>query len=419
MFKLEVKGGIPLEGDVCISGSKNAALPVLAATILAEGVFEINNVPKLQDISTMLELLSFLDISCEPLRDDGYRITNAGGVRFESSYELVKRMRASILVLGPLLAKRGRARVSLPGGCAIGERPVDMHIHALEKMGAKILVTHGYIEADASELRGTQIDFRTTTVTGTENIMMAAVLAKGTTVLNNAASEPEVVDLAVFLRSMGANIEGDGTSVIIIEGVSSLKPSTFSIMPDRIEAGTFICAAAGVAGDIKIHSIPLKFMEAVIERVKAAGVKVYSDGETTLRVVSNGRLSAQDIITKPYPGFPTDMQAQFMAVMTTAKGISYIDETIFENRFMHIAELKRMGADITLKDGRAVVCGVNRLSGAPVMASDLRASAGLVIAALMANNTSIIDRIYHLDRGYQEFDKKLRQLGAKVVRINE
>jgi UDP-N-acetylglucosamine 1-carboxyvinyltransferase len=294
-----------------------------------------------------------------------------------------------------------------------------MHIHALEKMGAQIAVTHGYIEAETSGLHGAQIDFRITTVTGTENIMMAAALAKGTTVLKNAAAEPEVADLAEFLRSMGANIEGDGTNIITVEGVPSLKPAAFSVMPDRIEAGTFICAAAGARGDIKIHNVPIKSMEAVFEPIIAAGVEIQCDGENVVRVISNGCLSAQDVTTKPYPGFPTDMQAQFMAIMTTAKGVSSIDETIFENRFMHVAELKRMGADITLKDGRALVRGITGLSGAPVMASDLRASAGLVIAALMAGNTSVIDRVYHLDRGYQEFDKKLRQLGATIVRINK
>jgi UDP-N-acetylglucosamine 1-carboxyvinyltransferase len=343
-------------------------------------------------------------------------IDNNDHSKYEAPYELVSTMRASILVLGPLLARRKRARVALPGGCAIGERPVDLHIAALEKMGAQITMEHGYIDASCERLQGAEITFKVVTVTGTENILMAAALAEGKTILHNAAMEPEIVDLAKLLRSMGAKITGDGTATITIEGVSSLHPAEHSVMPDRIEAGTILCAVAGAGGHVELQNAPVNELEPVIERLLAAGVSIAKLG-TSLVVESGGHIKAIDIDTRPHPGFPTDMQAQFMAILSTADGISIINENIFENRFMHVAELKRMGADITVKESTAIVKGVQGLSGAPVMASDLRASAGLVIAALMASNTSEIQRIYHLDRGYESFETKLAALGADVVRV--
>lgn len=437
MQKLVIKGGNELHGSVRVSGAKNASLPILAATILAEGEYTLGNVPHLRDVCTMAELLHGLDMvvkcdscsrfcdeeSTETLSNSGLgsaelSIINNGGYNFEAPYELVKTMRASILVLGPLLARRKRAKVSLPGGCAIGERPVDLHISALEKMGAVISMEHGYIDARCDRLQGAEITFKTITVTGTENVMMAAVLAEGTTILNNAAQEPEIIDLANFLRAMGSKVTGDGTHQIVIEGMDQLKPAKYDIMPDRIEAGTLLCAAACAGGDITVENAPVWALSAVIDRLKDASVKINIVDENTINAVCDKRPVATDITTMPYPGFPTDMQAQFMAVMARAKGTSVINETIFENRFMHVAELKRMGADITTKDSTAVVKGVKKLSGAPVMASDLRASAGLVIAALMAENTSEIQRIYHLDRGYERFEEKLSSLGADIKRVD-
>jgi UDP-N-acetylglucosamine 1-carboxyvinyltransferase len=416
--KLVIKGGKQLNGDVYVSGSKNAALPIMAAVLLAEGIYNIRNVPVLKDIFTMGELLERLGVK-RSFENDALVLNNLNGGVVDAPYDLVKKMRASILALGPLLAKRGKAKVSLPGGCAIGERPVDLHIAALEKMGADISVNHGYIEASCSRLSGAEINFKTVTVTGTENILMAAVLAHGTTVISNAAAEPEVSDLADFLRCMGADITGDGTSVITVNGVEELHSADYSVMPDRIEAGTFMCAVAGAGGQVRLHNVPVKCMSAVIESLVTTGLTVNNLGGGVLELISKGKLNSADISTKPYPGFPTDMQAQYMAIMTRAEGTSLIDENIFENRFMHVAELKRMGADIAVKDGRAVVRGVGELSGAPVMASDLRASAGLVIAALIATNTSEINRVYHLDRGYQEFEKKLSSIGADIVRVSE
>jgi UDP-N-acetylglucosamine 1-carboxyvinyltransferase len=414
--KLIIKGGKPLFGDAYVSGSKNASLPIMAATLLAEGVYNISNVPVLKDIFTMGELLERLGIE-NSFSGDTFILNNMDGGGADAPYDLVKKMRASILVLGPLLAKRRKAKVSLPGGCAIGERPVDLHIAALEKMGAEITVNHGYIEASCGRLTGAEINFKTVTVTGTENILMAAALAKGRTVINNAAAEPEISDLAGFLRKMGAEITGDGTSVITIEGTDELSAADYSVMPDRIEAGTLMCAVAGTGGDVRLHNAPLKCMSAVTDALFTAGLAVKEGEDGVLELSSGGELNSADISTKPYPGFPTDMQAQYMAIMTKANGTAVIDENIFENRFMHVAELKRMGADIAVKDGQAVVRGVKELSGAPVMASDLMASAGLVIAALMATNTSEINRVYHLDRGYQEFEKKLRGIGADIKRV--
>lgn len=420
MDKLVIKGGKQLNGTVKISGAKNASLPILAATILAEGTFTIHNVPYLRDIKTMIKLLAQLGIEsqADSANPNTLKMENNGGIKFEAPYDLVKTMRASILVLGPLLAKRGKAKVSLPGGCAIGERPVDLHLSALEQMGAEITVNHGYIEAVTDRLKGAEITFRTITVTGTENIMMAACLAEGTTILRNAAQEPEVIDLANFLRSMGAKIKGDGTHTILIEGVQSLCHTEYSVMPDRIEAGTFLCAVATAGGDITITEAPVEEMSSLITALAESGLKITRINSKTLRAVSSREINPVDVVTMPYPGFPTDMQAQFMAVMTKAKGASVIDETIFENRFMHVAELKRMGADIVLKEGKAIVRGVDGLSGAPVMASDLRASAGLVIAALTADNTTEVLRVYHLDRGYERFDLKLKALGADIERVH-
>lgn len=418
MEKLIIKGASKLNGEVVISGAKNSSLPILAATILAEGTYHIDNIPALRDINTMFKLLENVGVSSE-FKNNSAVINNKNTDSFEAPYELVKTMRASIVMLGPLVAKKGKAKVSLPGGCAIGERPVDLHIAALEKMGAKIEVKDGYIFAECEKLQGTEIVFDKVTVTGTENIMMAATLASGTTILKNAAQEPEVQDLAVFLRKMGADIEGDGTNTIIIKGKEKLHSADHSIMPDRIEAGTFLCAVAGVGGDITLKKCPVKSMDAIIEKLRLAGLQVNIIDDETINAKMDGEIKAVDVKTAPYPAFPTDMQAQFMAVMLKSNGVSVINESIFENRFMHVPELKRMGADITLNDSNAVVKGVHSFSGAHVMASDLRASAGLVIAALMADHESTVHRIYHLDRGYEGFEIKLNKLGANIVRAND
>ena len=417
MEKLIIKGGKPLAGTVRISGAKNAALPVLAATLLAPGAYRLENIPSLRDIRTMVELLSRLGVTKEDSPKGELRLLSEESENFLAPYELVSTMRASILVLGPLLASRGRAKVSLPGGCAIGARPVDLHIAALEKMGANISVSHGYVEAECKKLKGTEITFDKITVTGTENIMMAATLAEGTTVLHNAAEEPEIVDLAKFLKSMGAKITGEGTHTIAIEGVAALIAANHEVMPDRIEAGTFLSAVLGTGGRVRVENAPVRSMDAVLSLLGRAGLDIVYVSDSILEVTKKAEAKAVDVITMAYPGFPTDMQAQLMAVMTTAEGTSVINETIFENRFMHVSELKRMGADITIREKTAVVKGVKKLSGAPVMASDLRASAGLVVAALMAENTSELYRVYHLDRGYEAFDAKLRELGADIARV--
>ncbi|ADD69060.1 UDP-N-acetylglucosamine1-carboxyvinyltransferase [Denitrovibrio acetiphilus DSM 12809] len=419
MDKLVIDGGRPLKGSIRISGAKNAALPILAAVILADGEFKISEAPELVDINTMLKLLNELGISS---KRDGRTVTLKSKFepeKIEAPYELVKTMRASVLTLGPLVARKGRARVSLPGGCAIGERPVDLHLKALEAMGAEIKVEHGYVEAVCERLKGAEITFDIVTVTGTENIMMAATLAEGETVLRNAAQEPEVVDLARFLKKMGADIEGEGTKEIRIKGMNSLNSADYIVMPDRIEAGTFLCCVAGVGGEVELTNVPLLQMRTTLEKLKESGVKIEKINDTTLKVIKNKPLSATDITTLPYPGFPTDMQAQFMAVMACSEGVSVATETIFENRFMHVAELKRMGADIKLKDKSAIIKGVAKLTGAPVMASDLRASASLVIAALMAEGETTVSRLYHLDRGYENFVDKLNGVGAKLKRVKE
>lgn len=419
MDKFKVIGGNRLNGRVRVSGAKNSCLPILAATLLSSGEYLLDNVPNLMDVRTMLKLLRGLGVEND-FKDSRVFLRNSDDKElFTAPYDLVKTMRASVLVLGPLVAKKGRAKVSLPGGCAIGERPVDQHIKALVQMGAKVEIEHGYIVAEADRLKGTEVYFDLVTVTGTENIMMAATLAEGETVLYNAAQEPEVVDLARFLKKMGANISGEGTNVIRIKGVSELDTADYTVMTDRIEAGTIMCAVAGTGGDVVIEDAPVESMKATIDKLLEIGCDIKIINNNTLRVISDGVLKSADVVTQPYPGFATDMQAQFMAIMTKAKGLSVITENIFENRFMHVAELKRMGADIRLKDRSAVIKGVGKLTGADIMASDLRASAGLVIAALMAEGESNIHRIYHLDRGYEEFDRKMNSLGADIQRLKD
>jgi len=415
MDKLLISGRASLKGEIKISGAKNAALPIMASTLLAPGVHTLKRIPRLRDVFTMTELIRRMGGS---VHFDGVCIIDTTKInKFEASYDLVKTMRASILVLGPLVARFGKAKVSLPGGCAIGARPVNLHIRGLEKMGAKISLEEGYIFATARNLKGTKIYFDIPTVTGTENIMMAATLAKGTTVIENAAKEPEIVDLANYLIEMGAKIKGAGTSILTIEGVPELKPpSEYEIIPDRIETGTFIAIAGACGADIVLQGCRIDHIDAIILKMKDAGI-TFKETENGLRVIGSRRPQAVDVKTMPYPGFPTDMQAQFMAMMTIANGTSIIKETIFENRFMHVAELKRMGANITIEGNTATVRGVKKLKGAPVMATDLRASASLVIAGLIAEEETIIDRIYHLDRGYEELDKKLIKLGAKIKRI--
>lgn len=415
MNKLLIYGGHPLKGEVTISGAKNAALPIMASTLLANGLHSLKKIPRLRDVFTMIELIKIMGGEVE--FKELCRIDTTKINKFEAPYELVKTMRASILVLGPLVSRFGRAKVSLPGGCAIGARPVNLHLAGLEKMGAKISLEGGYIIAKAQRLRGAKIYFDIPTVTGTENLMMAATLARGTTIIENSAKEPEVVDLANYLISMGAKIKGAGTSIIEIEGVNELMPpGEYEIIPDRIEAGTFMAAAGLTGGEVILKDCRIEHLHAVILKMKDAGV-IFKKTNKGLKVMGPKKLQAVDIKTMPYPGFPTDMQAQFMAMMTLANGTSVIKETIFENRFMHVAELKRMGADITVEGNTATVRGVRKLKGAPVMATDLRASASLVVAALVAEGETLIDRIYHLDRGYEKLDVKLNQLGANIKRI--
>lgn len=418
MDKLLIKGGKPLKGEVEISGAKNAALPVMAASLLASGKNILKRIPDLRDVRTMGRLLSNMGAVFE-YRSGAAAINSSNINNLEAPYELVKTMRASVLVLGPLIARFGKAKVSLPGGCAIGARPINMHLMALEKMGAHINLESGYVIAKSKRLKGASIYFDIPTVTGTENIMMAASIAKGTTILENAAREPEVVDIANCLISMGARIKGAGESVIEIEGVDELKPiNNYSVIPDRIEAGTFIAIAGITKGDLLLKGCRPDHLDAVIMKLKDAGMS-FKKTDKGLRVSASERLTAMDVKTMPYPGFPTDMQAQFMALMTTANGTSVIKESIFENRFMHVAELKRMGADISIEGGTATIRGGSKLKGAPVMATDLRASASLVVAALCAEGASEIHRIYHLDRGYESMDDKLKKIGADIKRISE
>ncbi len=415
MDKIEIAGGASLNGEVAISGAKNAALPVMAASILSSGESHISNVPCLRDISTMGKLLAHLGMGFH--QENGCVILNSDNITsIEAPYDFVRTMRASVLVLGPLIARTGRAKVSLPGGCAIGARPVNLHIMGLEKMGVQITLSEGYIEARASRLRGATVYFDIPTVTGTENLMMAASLADGMTVLENAACEPEVVDLADALVSMGADIKGAGTGIIRINGVSSLRPLDYRIIPDRIETGTYLAAAAVTRGKVKITNCRPEHAEAVISKMEQAGVKI-TRSDDTLTAEGPDRPAAVDIKTMPYPGFPTDMQAQFMAMAAVAGGTSIITENIFENRFMHVAEMKRMGADIKIEGSTATVKGVKALKGAPVMATDLRASASLIIAGLAAQGKTVVDRVYHLDRGYERIEEKLKALGADIRRI--
>jgi len=417
--KLVIEGGHELNGTIRISGAKNAALPILSAVILADGQFRISEAPELVDISTMLKLLNEFGITS--VREGKSVTLNSefSPEKYIAPYELVKTMRASVLTLGPLLARKKKAKVSLPGGCAIGERPVDLHLKALEAMGAKVNVEHGYIEAECERLKGAEIAFDIVTVTGTENIMMAATLAEGETILRNAAQEPEVVDLARFLKKMGAKIEGEGTKEIRIKGVERLSSADYTVMPDRIEAGTFICCVAGAGGCVELTNVPVDEMRTTLDKLAETGLKIEKINDRTLKVTTGKKIASTDVTTQPYPGFATDMQAQFMVLMCMADGVSVVTETIFENRFMHVAELKRMGADIKLKDKSAIIKGVDKLTGAPVMASDLRASASLVIAGLMADGVTEISRLYHLDRGYEDFVEKLAGVGAVLRREKE
>lgn len=419
MEKYIVTPGSDVKGKVKISGSKNASLPILASTILADGTYEFNNVPDLLDIKTMLMLLCELGLKCKQDKNN-VLITNSGdNSNNTASYELVSRMRASILVLAPLLAKRGEAKVSLPGGCAIGERPIDQHIRALRMMGANIDIKHGYIVAECKTLKGAEIFFDVTTVTGTENIIMAAVLAKGKTVINNAAQEPEIIDLCNVLKKMGANITGEGTRTLEIIGVEGLTSTDYTIMNDRIEAGTFLTIVGASKGELIIENAPVNYMRTTIEKLMEAGIAMDIIRKDTIKAKTNGEIKSADITTQPYPGFPTDMQAPFMALMTKANGISVITEGIFENRFMHVAELKRMGADIVLKNRSAIVKGIEGLTGTDVSATDLRAGAGLVVAALQANGESRIHNIQHIDRGYEDFEKKLKNIGINIYRTKD
>ncbi|MGB9755247.1 MAG: UDP-N-acetylglucosamine 1-carboxyvinyltransferase [Desulfurella sp.] len=415
MDKFSIEGSKTLHGSVDISGSKNAALPIIAATILCNKPCTINNVPDLADIVTMLKLLE--NMGCQySFSNNSLKIDCSKLQSTKAEYDLVRKMRASILVLGPLVTKYSQAIVSLPGGCAIGVRPVNLHIDALKAMGAKINIEQGYVHANAKKLKGAEIYFDTPTVTGTENIIMAATLADGKTTIYNAAKEPEVVDLANFLNKCGAKISGAGSSTIEIIGVDTLKGSEYEVMPDRIEAGTFMCIAHATRSSITINNAPLYCMHSIIDKIQEAGADIHIKNDNTV-VVSHSKFLPVDIKTFVYPGFPTDMQAQFTAMLTLAQGTSIIEETIFENRFQHVAELNRMGANITISGNKAIVNGVKVLYGAPVMATDLRASASLVIAALAAENTTEVLRIYHLDRGYEFLDKKLQKLGAKIKRL--
>ena len=416
MDKLLIEGGKVLSGEVAMSGAKNAALPILCASLLTSDPVHFTNVPHLNDISTMLRLLGDMGVGVTMDGIDGI-VLNGGGLNNPvASYEMVKTMRASILVLGPLVARCGEARVSLPGGCAIGARPVDQHIKGLQAMGADVKVEQGYVHAKATRLKGARICTDMVTVTGTENLMMAACLAEGETIIENAAREPEVVDLANCLVSMGARISGAGTDVIRIQGVDKLHGATHAIMPDRIETGTYLCAAAATGGDIRLLKTSAAYLDTVVDKLMDAGCEITVERDA-IRLVAPKRLKAVSLRTAPYPAFPTDMQAQFMAINCIADGVATIRETIFENRFMHVNELMRLGANIQIEGNNAIVRGVDKLEGATVMATDLRASASLVIAGLVAQGETVIDRIYHLDRGYERIEEKLAKLGAAVRRV--
>src|SRR3984885_2713139 len=421
MDRFKIQGGRKLEGEVRISGAKNAALPAMAASLLTAEPVHLKNIPHVRDIITMAKLLAHMRCKVESpdLPPSEFVIRAESVSHAEAPYELVKTMRASVLTLGPLVARFGYARVSLPGGCSIGARPIDLHIQALEKLGATISVDHGYVEARATRLQGAVFRFPKITVTGTENILTAAVLAEGETILENCALEPEIPDLAALLVKMGAKIEGAGTPTIRIEGVERLHGATHAIIPDRIEAGTFLVAGAITGGELLLKHCEPQHMTAIISKLKECGVEIKCEGKSGLRVRAAKRLVAADVDTEEYPGFATDMQAQFMALATQAHGVSHIRETIFENRYLHASEMVRMGANIAIDGNTAMVTGPAQPSGAPVTASDLRASAGLVLAALVANNTTWIDRVYHIDRGYEQIELKLTSLGASIERVTQ
>jgi len=420
MDRFKIEGGRKLEGAVQISGAKNAALPAMAAALLTSELVRLNNIPHVRDIITMAKLLAHMRCRIESpdIPPSEFTIQAENVSHAEAPYELVKTMRASVLALGPLVARFGYARVSLPGGCAIGARPIDLHIQALEKLGATISVDHGYVEARTKRLRGATIRFPKITVTGTENVLIAAVLAEGETILENCALEPEIADLAALLVKMGARIEGAGTPTIRVQGVAKLHGATHTIIPDRIEAGTFLVAGAITGGELLLTECEPKHLGALIDKLRECGVEIKCEGNGSLRVRAAKKLAAADITTEEYPGFATDMQAQFMALATQAHGVSHIRETIFENRYLHASEMMRMGANITIDGNLAIVTGPTPLSGAPVTASDLRASAGLVLAGLVANNTTWIDRVYHIDRGYEQIEQKLRSVGARIERVS-
>jgi UDP-N-acetylglucosamine 1-carboxyvinyltransferase len=419
MDKFRIIGGQQLEGRIAISGAKNSALPCMAAALLTGETVILHNLPYVRDIITMRRLLE--DVGCMVLMPERntLKIDAANIEIFEAPYELVKTMRASVLALGPLVARFGQAQVSLPGGCAIGQRPIDLHLAGLEKLGARIELVGGNVVARAERLRGAEITFDKVTVTGTENLVMAAVLARGVTVLKNAACEPEVSDLAVLLNRMGARITGAGTPTIRIEGVEKLRGAQHTIIPDRIETGTFLAAAAITHGALEITDCQPEHLGAVVDQMTEAGIKIDRLSDVTLRVEGNGHLFAKDVTTLPFPAFPTDMQAQYLALMTQAQGSATITETIFENRFMHASELMRMGAAVSIRGNQAIVDGGRRLNGAKVQASDLRASASLVLAGLAAQGETIIDRVYHIDRGYDKIEEKLRSVGAQIERFRE
>jgi UDP-N-acetylglucosamine 1-carboxyvinyltransferase len=414
--KLLITGGRPLAGEVRVSGAKNAALPIMCAALLTDKPLVLDNVPRLMDVRTMAKLLGLMGVEVGPQADGRLQLQASRIKDPVAGYELVKTMRASVLVLGPLLARCGRARVSLPGGCAIGARPVDQHVKGLQAMGAEFSVVQGYMNASAKRLRGARIAMDMVTVTGTENLMMAATLAEGDTVLENAAREPEVVDLANCLKAMGARVEGAGTDVIRIEGVPSLSGAKHRVMPDRIETGTYLAAVAAAGGKVRLTHAAPDILGATLEKLHETGARI-STGTDSIEIEMGGRPKSVSLTTAPYPGFATDMQAQFMALDCVARGSASITETIFENRFMHAQELQRLGADISIQGNTAVVTGVEKLQGAKVMATDLRASASLVVAGLVAQGETLIDRIYHLDRGYEALEHKLSGLGAKIARV--
>ena len=417
MDKVRIRGGKPLRGKVEISGAKNAALPLLISSLLTDEVCDYTQVPNLQDIHTTLKLLSHLGVKQkENLAENKLELTAKNIGTLEAPYDLVRTMRASVLVLGPMLARFGRAKVSLPGGCAIGARPINFHLQALEKLGAQITLESGYVIAEAKKLKGNRISFELPSVGATENAMMAATLAEGESLLENSACEPEIVDLAKALRAMGAQIEGEGTSLIRIQGRAALSGCKHAIMPDRIEAGTYLAAAMATQGQVEVLKIKPAVLEAVLVKFEEAGAKILRK-ENSIELIASGPPRGTDLTTLPYPGFPTDMQAQFMAAMCVADGVSLITETIFENRFMHVSELLRLGADISIRGNCALVKGQAKLLGAPIMATDLRASASLIIAGLCAQGETVINRIYHLDRGYERMEEKLALLGADIARI--